>query len=68
MKMIDYFGYKVAKHPNNKNTRAIYRFSKWDSIMMDLSYYEILKMSGSISDILDIIKIFINNSNYKELS
>ena len=33
MKMISHFGYKVALHPNEQNTRAIYRFSKWDSIM-----------------------------------
>ena len=61
MKMIDYFGYKVALHPTNKNTRAIYRFSKWDSIMTDLSYYEILKLTGSVSSILNVLKPFLKS-------
>jgi len=53
--MADYFKYKVALHPNDKNRRAIYRFSKWDSVMIDLSFYEILKIKGSYEGIIKVL-------------
>jgi len=55
MKMTEYFGYKVALNQNNKNKRAIYRFAKHDSICMDLSFFEILKISGRYLDIIQTI-------------
>ena len=66
MKMVDYFNYKVALHPNDKNTRAIYRFTKWDSVMIDLSYYEIIKISGNKEDILETLSKYLNKERQNE--
>ena len=65
-----------ALHPNDKNFRAIYRFSKWDSIMQDLSFYEILKIDAtgfgdvwvSQSAILGLLKPFLSAQKLTELS
>ena len=67
MKMIDYFGKKVANRPNLQNTRAIYRFSRWDSIMHDLSYFDVLQLSGSIPEIFEILSEFVNSTALKNL-
>ncbi len=44
MKMIEYFGYKIALKPNDKSTRACYRFSNYSCCIMDFSYYEIMSL------------------------
>ena len=64
MKMMDYFGFRVALHPNDKSQRACYRFFQHDAVMYDLSYYGILELKG----IEEIIKKLMENLiNDKEL-
>jgi len=39
MKMGEYFGYKIALSPNDKSSRAAYRFAKKECVIYDKSYY-----------------------------
>lgn len=47
MKMLQYFSYKIAETPNEKGTRACYRFAKNECIVYDKSYYEIIYLEGT---------------------
>lgn len=39
MRMINYYGFKVALTPNNKSFRSAYRHTKHGCTIADLSYY-----------------------------
>ena len=42
MKMIPYYGFKIALTPNDKSKRAALQFAKHDCIINDKSYHSIL--------------------------
>jgi ribonuclease P/MRP protein subunit POP1 len=46
MRMVEYFGYKIAECPNDKSGRACYRFARYAACLVDLSYYEIMMLTS----------------------
>lgn len=50
MRMINYYGFRVAFTPNNKSFRSAYRYSKHGCTLTDLSYFMALVLSHSNSN------------------
>ena len=44
MRMIEYFGFKVAVRSNEKNWRAVHRYEQHRSCIYNMSYYIIYEM------------------------
>lgn len=49
MRMVNYYGYKVALSPNNKSFRSAYRFSKHSCTLSDLSFYHTITLTATQS-------------------
>lgn len=49
MKLVEYFGWKVADRPNDKAWRACYRFARYAACLVDLSYFHVLMLEGERS-------------------
>ncbi|RKO89377.1 NUC188 domain-containing protein, partial [Blyttiomyces helicus] len=46
MKMVEMWGVRIAEHPNDKSTKALYRASKHQCVMHDASYIRAIELSG----------------------
>lgn len=57
MKMINYFNYKIAFTPNDKSFRSAYRHFRHNACLLDLSYFECLKINLNASELDKFIKI-----------
>lgn len=44
MKMIDYYGFKVAEKANEKNWRAVHRYESHSCCVNDISYYVVFHL------------------------
>lgn len=44
MRMVGYYGYKIAFTPNNKSFRSAYRHFRHNTCLVDLSYYNCLSL------------------------
>ena len=64
MKMIEYFGYKIAEKPNDKSDRAAYRFTKKECVIYDKSYMHFVMIKGSS---VDMIKEFLEDIFLSEI-
>ena len=51
MRMIEYYGYKVAITANNKCFRSAYRHFRHNACLIDLSYYNCLSLAFANSDL-----------------
>ena len=47
MRMVNYYGFKVAFTPNNKSFRSAYRHSQHGCTVSDLSYYYSLTLEAT---------------------
>ncbi|CRG98427.1 ribonucleases P/MRP protein subunit POP1, putative [Plasmodium relictum] len=54
--MMSIFGYKLAIKNCSKISRRIFRFSKRKSLIHDMSYIEIIQLSGDENTIIDVLK------------
>ncbi len=58
MKMQRYFGYKIAQTPNEKSSRACFRYAKHDCLIYDKSYMHLAILE--FSHLESIEKLFKN--------
>ncbi|SCN62064.1 ribonucleases P/MRP protein subunit POP1, putative [Plasmodium chabaudi adami] len=59
-KMIDIYGYKLALKNCDKISRRIFRYHKRKSLIHDMSYVEVVQLSGNENDIIHILKKVTN--------
>ncbi|SCO63669.1 ribonucleases P/MRP protein subunit POP1, putative [Plasmodium berghei] len=59
-KMTDIYGYKLALKNCDKISRRIFRYHKRKSLIHDMSYVEVLQISGNENDIIHILKKITN--------
>ncbi|KEG03518.1 hypothetical protein YYE_01542 [Plasmodium vinckei vinckei] len=59
-KMIDIYGYKLALKNCSKISRRIFRYHKRKSLIHDMSYVEVIQISGNENDIIHILKKITN--------
>ncbi|CAD2098477.1 ribonucleases P/MRP protein subunit POP1, putative [Plasmodium vinckei brucechwatti] len=59
-KMIDIYGYKLALKNCDKISRRIFRYHKRKSLIHDMSYVEVIQISGNEHDIIHILKKITN--------
>ncbi|WBY59243.1 ribonucleases P/MRP protein subunit POP1 [Plasmodium yoelii yoelii] len=59
-KMTDIYGYKLALKNCDKISRRIFRYHKRKSLIHDMSYVEVLQISGNETDIIKILKKITN--------
>ncbi|KAI8922156.1 NUC188 domain-containing protein [Powellomyces hirtus] len=48
MKIMDVWGWKLPQHPNDKNFRSAFRAAKNESLVNDVSYFEVVEMTGTV--------------------
>ncbi|KAI8366103.1 NUC188 domain-containing protein [Radiomyces spectabilis] len=51
MKMVDIWGYRLARRPNIKSARTMYRSFKHLTVLRDTSFYGVLQVNGLMHDI-----------------
>ncbi|KYO01256.1 putative ribonucleases P/MRP protein subunit POP1 [Plasmodium gaboni] len=59
-KMINIYGYKLALKNYSKISRRIFRFSKRKSLIHDMSYVEIIQLSGHENNLINTLKKYTN--------
>ncbi|KAI9094118.1 ribonucleases P/MRP protein subunit POP1-domain-containing protein [Phlyctochytrium arcticum] len=51
MKMVNIWGYKISRRPNDKSFKASLRAAKQECILRDVSYQQVFELYGSVEDI-----------------
>jgi hypothetical protein len=51
MRMVEYYGYKIAQTPSNKCFRSAYRYFRHNCCLIDLSYFNCLSLKFEQEDL-----------------